>query len=306
MKNNKKRNNLLILLLLILFIGVGYAMLTTTININGTGKVKNAKWDVHFANIQVTDGSVTPTTAANITEKTTASFAVTLKKPGDFYEFTVDVVNAGTIDAMIEAFSKTPETVPDCVNYTVTWANGETPKAYDSIPKGQTYKMKVRVEMLKDITADQLLTEEEILSLAIQLDCVQATGEAQQIVMASYMPKYFAFESGEVVPTTSSTQDYTALGRNVFVGLAENGKKSVCTLATETLECFQNNNVAEEQEHIKEVFGEANCTSNSSNVSCRLGDFYCNVSSTGNVTCDDYSADLRCIIYSAGIVICGE
>ncbi len=326
MKSKKRKNNLLILLMLILFISVGYAMLTTTININGTGKVKNAKWDVHFANIQVTDGSVTPMTAANITDDTSAEFAVTLEKPGDFYEFTIDVVNAGTIDAMVGSFSKTPETVPDCVNYTVTWSNGETPKVKDGLAKGKTYQMKVRIEMLKDITADQLLTTEETLSLAVQLDCVQATDEAEYTVPTVPKP-YYAFGN----PTTASTQDYTTLRypsdpkphptlpptenptlplqqAKVFVKLDADGvQKSVCIIRNGNLECFRGGTtayVAEEQEHLKEVFSDAIC-SDSSNVDCRASDFDCDVHSNGYVYCIDNATYYYCNVFSDGRVDCG-
>ncbi len=182
MRSRTSKNNLLLLVMLMIgFIGMGYALLTTDINITGTGKIKDAKWDVHFENIRVTDGSVAATTAANITDKTSTEFSVTLSKPGDFYEFTMDVVNAGTIDAMVDSFSTTPTVLPDCVLYTVTWSNGDAPKTKDSIPKGKTYKIQIRVEMLKSITADQLLTTEQTLTLGVQLNCVQATGEVQEI-----------------------------------------------------------------------------------------------------------------------------
>ncbi len=183
MRSRTSKNNLLLLVILMIgFISLGYALLTTNINITGTGKIKDAKWDVHFANIQVTDGSVTPTTAANITDDTSVEFAVTLEKPGDFYEFTIDVVNEGTIDAMVDNFSATPTVLPDCFSYTVTWSNGEVPKDKDGLSKGKTYQMKVRVEMLKDINAGQLLTAEQTLTLSVQLNCVQATDEAEYTV----------------------------------------------------------------------------------------------------------------------------
>ena len=59
-------------------------------------------------------------------------FEVTLSMPGDFYEFTVDVVNAGSIDAMIDTLEKTlkvnnvvVETIPDYLNFTVTYDDGD-------------------------------------------------------------------------------------------------------------------------------------------------------------------------------------
>ncbi len=303
------KNNLILLLLLIIgFISVGYAMLTTAININGTSKVKNAKWDVHFDNIQVTDGSVTPTTAANITADTSATFAVTLEKPGDFYEFTIDVVNAGTIDAMVGNFSMTPETVPDCIRYTATWDTGALPKAKDGILKEKSYRMKIRVEMLKDITADQLLTAEQNLTLGVQLDCVQATDELQTIAAVKYRPKYFEYGA----PTTSSTTDYTTLSylsgtkARVFVGLdADETKKSVCIIKNEILECFQFDNVARYQKDLQEVFGEGKCTVDPSIVTCQDDDLYCSGYTDGNLYCADTVENVNCFLHSDNTVTCG-
>ncbi len=172
------------MLLLILFISVGYAILTTTININGTGKVKNAKWDVHFENVQVTNGSVEPTTAANITDDTSASFAITLEKPGDFYEFTIDVVNAGTIDAMISTISNTSLTEEQqrYLTYTVSYVSGAAIVEKQLLGATKTEKLKLRAEFKKDITAADLLEVDTTLTLTLSTDYVQADGTAVAVV----------------------------------------------------------------------------------------------------------------------------
>ena len=112
-KKNKKdsKKTVYLLLLLILGISVGYAALSATLKINGTSIIKSAKWSVHFGedanDIQVTEGSVTGdnvTTPARIksgTNNTEIEFSVNLPEPGDFYEFTAQVVNDGTLDAII-------------------------------------------------------------------------------------------------------------------------------------------------------------------------------------------------------------
>ena len=112
-KKNKKdsKKTVYLLLLLILGISVGYAALSATLKINGTSIIKSAKWSVHFGaeenDIQVTEGSVTGdnvTTPAQIksgTNNTEIEFSVNLPEPGDFYEFTAQVVNDGTLDAII-------------------------------------------------------------------------------------------------------------------------------------------------------------------------------------------------------------
>lgn len=110
-KKKDSKKTVYLLLLLILGISVGYAALSATLKINGTSIIKSAKWSVHFGedanDIQVTEGSVTGdnvTTPARIksgTNNTEIEFSVNLPEPGDFYEFTAQVVNDGTLDAVI-------------------------------------------------------------------------------------------------------------------------------------------------------------------------------------------------------------
>ena len=97
-----------VLVLSIFTLTMAYAALSTTLQINGNAEVSAASWDIHLDNVQLNSSSAT-TTAPTITDSKTATFSTTLTKPGDFYEFTIDVVNNGSIDAMIDSVTKTPE-----------------------------------------------------------------------------------------------------------------------------------------------------------------------------------------------------
>ena len=135
-KKYKKKNIKIVLLLLILCITIGYAALTSNLNIVGTSGIKNATWNVHWSNLAVTTGSVTGTkvtTPAYIkTGNTKVEYSITSSTPGDYYEFTVDAVNEGSIDAMISTISNktyasngtTERTLPTYLNYTVTYSDG--------------------------------------------------------------------------------------------------------------------------------------------------------------------------------------
>ena len=171
MMRNKKKSRLVILLILVLMISVGYAAITTTLKINGTSKVKKAGWSIYWDNVQIKSGSVTGenvTTAPTTTGTTTTevTYAVILPEPGDFYEFTVDAVNAGTIDAMIaengvsnvaytDSTYETVATLPKVLKYTVTYADGSAIEDYHLLAKKSgstptTEKYKVRVEYRND------------------------------------------------------------------------------------------------------------------------------------------------------------
>ena len=58
MKNNKKKNIVLVLLLLIVGLSVGYSVLSTNLKINGSSKIKGSSWDIHFENVVVNTDSV--------------------------------------------------------------------------------------------------------------------------------------------------------------------------------------------------------------------------------------------------------
>lgn len=166
-----------LLLLLVITISIGYAALSTTLNINGTSTITKQTWNVYFDTLTVTSGSVTPTTAAAISsDKQTVTYTVPLTKPGEFYEFSVVVKNAGTLPAKISA---TPtlsgvSTAQDVyVNYTVKWSDNTTIAAGDTIAAGATKTAKVRVEYDKNITASQLPTADQTLSLKFSMNFVQ-------------------------------------------------------------------------------------------------------------------------------------
>lgn len=161
--NNRKNDNgngngkffILALLLLVIGVSIGYAALSKTLNINGTSNIaNNAKWDIHLDNVQVTPGSASPTQAATIAGNT-VSFGVDLNTPGDFYEFTVDVTNGGTIDAKLGSTPELPTLTAEqqkYVTYTITYDDGSALEADNPLNHGDTKTVKVRLEFKKDIT----------------------------------------------------------------------------------------------------------------------------------------------------------
>ena len=177
MKKKSNRKFVLLVLALLLFtITVGYAALSTTLNINGTSKINNATWDVHFKNLEVTAGSVSATKAATIDSATEIDYNVELIKPGDFYEFTVDVTNTGTIDAKLgEApiLSGVSAEQDVYTNYTVTYSDDTAIHANDKLAAGTTKRLKVKVVYDKNITSNQLPTTAQPLNLTFAMNYVQ-------------------------------------------------------------------------------------------------------------------------------------
>ena len=184
MKEKLKRNRFLrnkksFIFLLILCLGVGFAFLSTQLNITGNTSVSGNKWSVYFDNVQVSEGSVDASVVPTTTGTTTTSlnYTVLLDKPGDFYEFTVDAVNAGTIDAMVESINMTSldTDVAKYLNYTATYSDGTVLAQNDVLDANDTVTYKVRVEYKKDIVASDLDENDTNLTLTFGVNYVQST-----------------------------------------------------------------------------------------------------------------------------------
>ena len=181
-----KDNIKILLIILILGLGIGYAYINSDLNINGTAQVNSANWDVHWANIQVTNGSVSGTnvvTAPTISNSTTVNYSIILDKPGDFYEFTVDAVNGGSIDAMIDTIDSklngaTITTLPDYLNYTVAYSDDGALQPNHQLLHNTTETYKVRIEYRTDIELNQLPATNQTLSLQFTVTYRQATDNA--------------------------------------------------------------------------------------------------------------------------------
>ena len=184
MKKNKKRLSIIAFLVMIAAITIGYSALSSTLNITGTSRITAAGWDVHFANVNVASGSVTGTQvvqAPTITQvdgkDIKVEYEVNLNIPGEYYEFTVNVVNGGTINAKLSAAPTLTGVSPAqdvYVNYTFTHGDGSAVTAGETINAGASKTYKVRVEFDSSINASQLPTSQQTLNLGVAMTWEQA------------------------------------------------------------------------------------------------------------------------------------
>lgn len=176
----KNRNMyLLIVFAVALVLGVGYAILTSNLDILGNTTIKDNVWDVHFENIQITSGSVEASTPT-IQNGTNITYTVTLNQPGDYYEFTVDAKNVGTVDAMIDSVSNTGLTTAQkkYMNYTATYDSNLSLAEKQVLKAGKKERIRVKVEFKKDINASDLPTEANVLNLSLNMNYVQKDSTA--------------------------------------------------------------------------------------------------------------------------------
>ena len=147
-RNSKK----LLIFALILFawstIGVGYAYLSSNLKLAGTANIAKTSWNIHFSNIKFAEGNVGTTTPAKIVNDTTISLDVSLESPGDKYSFNVDVVNSGTIDAMLTEIFKTEltEEQQKYIEYTIKYSDGNEIKEKDLLKRDSKETLKIEIK----------------------------------------------------------------------------------------------------------------------------------------------------------------
>ncbi|MBQ6497340.1 MAG: hypothetical protein IJI58_01335 [Bacilli bacterium] len=171
------------IILLILIVGLGYALLQSNLNIQGIANMGNPTWDIHWANVQVTEGSVEANTPVIDAAKTTVTYSVVLNIPGEYYEFTVDAVNSGTIDGMIESITSklngaTITNLPDYLEYTVSYYDGVALAVNHLLAANSTEKYRVRIKYRDDINLNQIPATNQTLTLQFTVKYKQATDNA--------------------------------------------------------------------------------------------------------------------------------
>lgn len=148
-KNGKKGLLMALFLLLIVGLSVGYALYNRNLKINGISAIKDNSWIIYFDNIVKQDGSIEALNSESEAtiidrEKTQIRFGINFKNPGEKYEFVVDIVNDGTIDAMIDSVEiKGFEEYSDVFTWNITYLDGTPVRKCDEL-KAKT-RRKVRV-----------------------------------------------------------------------------------------------------------------------------------------------------------------
>ena len=186
--NYKTRFLLPLLVLVCVSLGLGYAYLQTDLAIVGVTKLKDNEWNVHFDNIQPVPGSVEPVTAPSISELTTVSFSAQLENPGDKYEFYIDVVNSGTIDAMVDSLILLPELTTaqaKYLSYEVTYRNGAPISQHELLTQGQTRTLKVSFKYVENSDTSNYPQENTTFNISATVNYVQANNQAIYYVGAN-------------------------------------------------------------------------------------------------------------------------
>ena len=284
MRKNKKW-----LLAAILLLGIGFAAVSTTLYISGNVGItaNEADFDVKFTKAKL-DGTDISTSAISADGKTITYGTNDLSMVGDKSTLDFEITNNSELyDAEVSIECSATGTKRDYYSITKNVASTIVAKTKEA--------GKVDVELIKATTED--ITEEFTCTLTATATERTTKGEA---VSAGFIPTYFAFGT----PTTTSTTDYTTLGKNVFAGLGSDGTTGGVCINDGGLFCIKRNDYDNSVAAIKAHFGESSCTDDGSSFGCGSGNFHCDALSNGNVRCSDSASYEVCHANADGSFNC--
>jgi hypothetical protein len=174
-----KRNGKLIMgiIIMLMFIGIGYAAISSTLSINGIGMFKHNSWDIVWDDIQIksnvtyidpdtgdeTQGTVEYTDDTHTGIEYTAALLI----PGDKFEFTVDMWNKGTIPAYASVVDRTTQMLVNEIetseysrwfDYSIDYTDGRVIKPLNTLQPNERKNVTVTLELKADITNEDLQT----------------------------------------------------------------------------------------------------------------------------------------------------
>ena len=229
-RNHKKNLLLSILIFIMLVIGIGYAYLTSNLSISGVTEIGANTWNIHFENLNVTTGGVTAVIPAKIdANQLDITYSIKLERPKDYYEFTVDIKNDGTLPGKVSVstISGLTSEAQSIVDYSITYTNGKVVTIGDILNAGAKKTIRVRVFYKDDITSENLLSDNVNLSLTYTLQYIQSDKEElnaanllQQLSNSeTCITKYegnVTDQVGQTVPATNIYFDKCANKRNII------------------------------------------------------------------------------------------
>ena len=204
-------------------LAVGYAVLSQTLTINGTGGIAS-DFNILFTDIQ--EGTMNGATTVNkqITNSTTATFTIDLKSPGSNGEYLITVENRGTLDAYVESINGIDEansTEPTDIIFSI-----EDIAVNDKLPASESKVFKVKVDWSSTSTSIPSTNKDLTLSINFAQDTgnTPTTGGnagdylidnvVSEDITSSPTEGLFAIDDQGELTTSTSPREYRYIGAN--------------------------------------------------------------------------------------------
>ena len=149
MRDRKKRNIIIgALCSLLVFMGIGYAILSQTLNISGIANMRG-NWNVKITNMELLSENKTGRAeeVSHSFTDTTATFEANLYMPGDSIEYRVTVENQGNIDALLKSITPTTTNRSEGIKFSHSEIDNTV------LTAGKTITFTMKVEFLEDATS---------------------------------------------------------------------------------------------------------------------------------------------------------
>ena len=169
MRDRKKRNIIIgALCSLLVFMGIGYAILSQTLNISGIANMRG-NWNVKITNMELLSENKTGRAeeVSHSFTDTTATFEANLYMPGDSIEYRVTVENQGNIDALLKSITPTTTNRSEGIKFSHSEIDNTI------LTAGKTITFTMKVEFLEDATS---IPNVENVSYNLELVYVQYNG----------------------------------------------------------------------------------------------------------------------------------
>jgi len=141
-------------------LGVAFAALAQQLNIEGDVVVRGGStWVIEFDNLEPASVSGTASAANATLTATTMTFDADLAEPGDSVVFEWDIVNSGSINAMVNSVLLNFPNHPN-ITVTLTYADGSQIAQNDTLNAGTSRG--VRLVVLYDVPAGGELPDQDI------------------------------------------------------------------------------------------------------------------------------------------------
>ena len=205
----------------IIGLAVGYAVLSQTLTINGTGSIAS-DFNILFTDIQ--EGTMNGATTVNkqITNSTTATFTIDLKSPGSNGEYLITVENRGTLDAYVESINGIDEansTEPTDITFSISDI-----AVNDKLPASESKVFKVKVDWSSTSTSIPSTNKDLTLSINFAQDTgnVPTTGGnagdylidnvVSEDITSSPTEGLFAIDNQGELTTSNTPREYRYIG----------------------------------------------------------------------------------------------
>lgn len=174
MRDRKKRNIIIgSLCCLLIIMGIGYAVLSQTLNISGTANMRGT-WDIKITDISEASrtGRADPGTPTISSSGVSASFEANLWMPGDSITYNITVNNNGNIDAALKELVPSVENGVQQVKFSNNAVQGKV------LRQSESYTFQVSVVFDENATEIPQDSKTNPPKYTISLTFVQYTGNS--------------------------------------------------------------------------------------------------------------------------------